>query len=350
MSQGGWAPITRRVAVTVDGDSLDVADLVLIGALTGEWSAFEKDVALGLELEREHPDRLTPDDVRREATAFRYAHGLISAADFRAWLEARQMTVVELSAVLGRRLLRRAEWSQTSSHGPPASDEEVMQVLAPEAFCDGVLGRLADRAVDWLVAGQLAPADSAVDDGRLRKALGAVAEIRPPVLGALASGEVRARLGRLLSLERALEQLRHEVAAPGAVARRMKQHALEWTELVGDELRFARQGAAREARLQITADGASIGAVAERAAVSVLDRRLLVDEAPPAVGVSFAAAAVGEVIGPWEEDGRWHVMQLRAKVPPSPESRELRERASGELLSERIKRHAAGRTTRDGQL
>jgi hypothetical protein len=36
-------------------------------------------------LERDHPDAVSKDEVRREATAFRYAHGLISAADFRTW-------------------------------------------------------------------------------------------------------------------------------------------------------------------------------------------------------------------------------------------------------------------------
>jgi hypothetical protein len=155
---------------------------------------------------------------------------------------------------------------------------------------------------------------------------------------------------RLLALEEALERLRRDLAEPSALARRMRQHALDWTELAGDELRFTREGAAREARLQITADGESVVAVAERAGVSVLDRRLLVGEAPPATGVSFAAAAVGEVVGPWEEEGQWHVMRLRAKVPPSPEDPSLRERAIGELLAERIARYAAGRVTRDAQL
>ena len=84
---GGLAQITRCPAVTVDGQSLDVADLILLGVLTGEWPAFEDRVALGLRLEQTHPDGVDDDQVRAEATAFRYAHGLISAADFRRWLE-----------------------------------------------------------------------------------------------------------------------------------------------------------------------------------------------------------------------------------------------------------------------
>jgi hypothetical protein len=347
MSHAGWAPITSRVAITVDGEALDVADLVLLGVLTGEWPAFEDRVALGLELERAHPDDVPAEAVHREATAFRYAHGLISAAEFRGWLEARQMTVGELSGVLRRKLLRARH---IRSEGPPASEHEVIEVLAAEAWCDGVLARLGDRGVERLAAGQLVQVIPPGEDDRLHARMPSPLRIRDAVLAGLTAAEVSARVRRLLALEEALERLRRDLAEPSALARRMRQHALDWTELAGDELRFTREGAAREARLQITADGESVVAVAERAGVSVLDRRLLVGEAPPATGVSFAAAAVGEVVGPWEEEGQWHVMRLRAKVPPSPEDPSLRERAIGELLAERIARYAAGRVTRDAQL
>lgn len=347
MSQGGWAQITSREAVTVDGDSVDVADLVLIGVLTGEWPAFEQAVALGLALERAHPDVITADEVRGEATAFRYAHRLISAADFRAWLAARELTVRELSDALRRRLLRRRE---LGADGTVVSDEDIIGVLPAEAYCEGVLARLADCAVDWLVAGQLVGPMASVEPGQLERAMSLAAGLRAPLLAGREAIELADRLRRLLGLAQAVEQLAEHVAAPAELARRLRQHALEWTELVGDELRFTREGAAREARLQITADGDSAVMVASRAEVEVNDRRVLVGEAPAAVGVSFAAAAIGEVVGPWEEDGGWYVMHLRAKVPPSPENALLRERAREELLRERISRHAAGRTTRHAEL
>jgi hypothetical protein len=353
MSHRGWAPITRRVAVTVDGESLDVADLVVLGVLTGDWPEFQDEVARGLGLERAHPDGVGAEEVRAEATAFRYAHGLISAADFRAWLEARELTVGELSDVLRRRLLRRDGRAGSEWCGPPASDEDVVGVLAAEAFCDGVLARLAERGVQWLAAGRLAAPGARVaraGDDRVDARLPSVLRVRDTVLDAFPTAEMRERLSRLLALELSLERLRRDVAEPGALARRMRQHALEWTELAGDELRFTREGAAREARLQLTADGESVATVAERADVPVLDRRLLVGEAPEAHGVSFAAAAVGEVVGPWVQDGRWHVMQVHAKVPPSVENQSLRDRAAEELLAERVGRYTAGRVTRHAQL
>jgi hypothetical protein len=149
----------------------------------------------------------------------------------------------------------------------------------------------------------------------------------------------------VLALQQAHEWLRAEVAEPSAIERRMRQHGLDWLELAGDELCFSGEGAAREARLLITADGETPAEVSERAEVPVVERRILVDEAPGALGVALAAAAVGEVVGPWEEAGRWRVLHLRAKTPPSPERPWLRERATEELLRERTRRHAAGRTT-----
>jgi hypothetical protein len=348
MGQGGWADITLEVAVTVEGESLDGADLVLIGVITGEWPDFEREVALGLELENADPDQVDTDDVRREATAFRYAHGLISASDFRQWLEARELTVRELSDVLRRRLLRGKERTGSTLDGSPTADSELIRVLPAEAFCDGVLARLAERGIEWLAAGQLAATSGVPGEDELDERARAALSVRALEGAGLDASQVRTRLSRLLSLQLALAQLRCDVAEPSAIARRLKQHALEWTELIGDELRFTHEGAAREARLQITADGDPIGTVADRAQVAVVDRRLLVDEAPEATGVSFAAAAVGEVVGPWEQDGGWHVMQLRAKLLPSPESQPLTERASDELLAERIRRYAAGRITRHG--
>lgn len=349
MRESGWAQITRWGAVAVDGESMDAVDLVLLGVLTGEWRAFERLVARGLELEAAHAGAVGDEEVRREATAFRYAHGLISAADFRGWLDARGLTVGEVSGVLRRRLLRRQDPAGSRSNGPAVTDEEVMRVLPAEALCDGVLARLVDQGLDLLVAGQLVAGTAPVDVERLERTVASVPEIRVPFVVGLAVAELRTRLSRLLSLGLALERLRADVAEPGAIVRRMGQHALEWTQLVGEELRFPREGAAREARLQIIADGESIATVAERAEVAVRERRLLVGDAPPAVGVSFAAAAVGEVVGPWEEEGLWHVLALRAKVVPSPDDSSLRGRAIEELLRERISRHAAGRTTRHGE-
>lgn len=355
MSSGGFAEITRCFAVTVDGDTLDVADVILLGVLNGDWPAFERQVELGLALEHAQPEAATKDEVRHEATAFRYAHRLISAADFRRWLEDRGMSVKDLSGALHRRLLRGrigATGSVASSNADPSP------VLPAEVYCDGILARLTDLALARLVAMQLAGAALAGAGGteatnrtdRLDQVLAVAQAVRAPGIAELGDEELRRRLSRLIFLESALAALRDAVADPGAVARRIKDHGLDWLELRGDELRFAAEGAAREARLLITVDGESPEAVADRAKVAVASRSLLIEAAPQELGASLAAKATGEVVGPWQEDGDWHVLWLRDKVAPSAQDDALRERAIDELLTERIDRYAAGRTTRNAQL
>ncbi len=335
--------------MTVDGDTLDVADVILLGMLSGEWAAFERQVELGLALEHGQPEAVTKDEVRREATGFRYAHGLISAADFLRWLEDRGMSVDELSQVLRRRLLRQRHEAPA---GAPAAAEEIGSVLAGEAYCDGILGRLTELGVSRLVAGRLAgpavPAGLASE--RLEQALAVAQGVRAPGIAELGEEQLRRRLERLIAFELALVALRDAVADQRSVARRIQDHALDWLELRGDELSFAREGAAREARLLIVADGQSAETVAARAGTAVTERSLLIDEAPAEMGGAFAATAAGEVIGPWREDGAWHVMQLREKVAPSAHHDALRARAIEELLADRIGRYAAGRTTRNAQL
>ena len=82
----------------------------------------------------------------------------------------------------------------------------------------------------------------------------------------------------------------------------------------------------------------------------MLEDRLLVRDAPAGLAGFFAAAAAGEVVGPWEQDGHWHVRQVLSKVPPSPEDASARERAIDELWREAVERHAAGRTRRHAAL
>jgi hypothetical protein len=346
----GLAAIGDRSAVEVDGDAVDVADLVLLGTLTGEWLEFDREVSRGLELDRSHAEDVSGEELRREATIFRYERSLISAADLRSWLHEREMTVGELSAVLRRRLLRR---EHPHSQPPPSGPDGRAAVIRPEAYCDGVLGRLAQAAVARLAAARLAGSEStpdAADLEQLPQMAAIVLDLPGTGLDSLGPVELGRRLQRLLSLESALSRLREQISSGQAVARRINDHALDWLELRGEELAFGHEGAAREARLLLAVDGESPVEVAARAGVTVIDRRFLVGDAPAGAKVSFAAAAVGEVLGPWEQDGRWRVMRLGAKVPPSAQDESLRERAIDELLKDAIDRYAAGRTTQHAAL
>ena len=184
----------------VFGDrALDVADLVLIGTLSGTWPAFLDDAAAGVALEAtcEPP---TAAETRAAATAFRYERGLLSAAEFVAWLRAAGLEPSDLAGVLRRAALRARH----------ATDErgDVAPVLRAELICSGTMGRLVREATDRLAAQRGLGADAPVaDPGRVatlaaafpdlaeRAERAAAADAALPLFAAQVADEARVRGG-----------------------------------------------------------------------------------------------------------------------------------------------------------
>src|SRR4051794_11650856 len=91
-------------ALSFGGERHDLADLVLVGLLTGAWPALEADVARGVALEAEH--EVPRVELEGALAAFRYERRLLAAADLRAWLDDRSLRLADLEGVLRRRVLR----------------------------------------------------------------------------------------------------------------------------------------------------------------------------------------------------------------------------------------------------
>jgi hypothetical protein len=332
-------------AVSLGDVRLDVADLILLGLLRGTWQRFEADVRLGLHLERAHPRAVTDDAVRAAATAFRYAHGLISAADFKAWLQARELTVAQVSGVLRRSLLR-----EHFAEPEDAGDEALGSVLIAEAHCHDQLSALADAAVDGLVAEQridegLHPSGEAVD-----AALAEAVERTELGLPSLGEQVLRERLEPLSLRELKLQRLRETVADEAGLKGRITDHGLDWVRLTGDELVLRTEGAAREARMLMVEDRVDVEALVARAGAEVSVHALYLEDAPDGMTAPFAAAAPGEVLGPWRDGEEWRLLLLADKRRPTVEDPVLRQRATEEMLADVIKRHAAGRVQRNPAL
>jgi hypothetical protein len=331
------------MVLSVDNERLDVADLILLGLLRGRWQEFEHDVRVGVALERHRGDAVDDDDVREAATAFRYRHRLVSAADFKAWLEERSLSVGELSGVLRRALLRERLGRDDA---PPVRGEEVASVLWCEAVCNGLLSELADAGVSCLVAAQIATPQMDGAPEAVRSVMDWVATHDAAGLAALGEESLRVRLERLAGCESALWQLEGSLAQEGALERRLAAHGLDWVRLDALELSFYDEDAAREARLLLTADRVTMAEVEERAGIVAHPCSLYLEEVGEQEMASFAAAAPGEVIGPWRSGERWRVLQLTERRRPSLEDPVLLGRASVEALDELIKRRAAGRVQR----
>jgi hypothetical protein len=344
--------ILKNDAVSFANESLDVADLILLGLITGAWPRFEGEVSRGLVLERDGAETVGTTEVSARATQFRYSHRLLSASEFTSWLAARSLTVADLAGVLRRALLReRVLEGAGLDSGGKARPDELAGVLRAEALCSGILGELAAAAIEVMAAahrlgrlGSVVAADMGVE-----ATVGIALGCQAAGLAALGAGGLRRRVQRLWSYEDARSALREQLAEPIALRRQLAGHGLDWLRLEGRRLRFAAEDAAREARALMTDDGLDADAVGAIAGVAVTSESLYLDEVPGQAAVALAAVAAGEVGTPWLQNGEWNVLAVNAKTVPSAEDPVLRERATEELLTEALRRQAAGRARVRGE-
>jgi hypothetical protein len=331
--------ILRSEAVSLEAQRLDVADLVLLGVITGAWPRFECEVSRGLALERDAGGASGFADLTASATEFRYARGLTSAREFTYWLTARKLTVEDLSGVLGRALLRE----QMSDGDREVEVGELAGVLGAEAFCGGVFDALARAGIERLVAAHgLGQLDREVMDGRVEASLATAIGLRAAGIAALGVDEVRRRLRRLWAYEDARSKLRQQVAEPDALRHRLADHGLDWLRVEGWRLRFRIEGAAREARALMTDDGQGVEEVSAIAGAVATEDSVYLYEVPEQIAGALAATAPGEVAAPWLQDEEWNVLLVVAKVAPSIEDPFLRERAADELLAAVLRRQSSG--------
>jgi hypothetical protein len=332
-----------EAAVRFEDETLDVADLVLIGLLTGQWQSFEADLMRRMDLVHEGALEVTAEQLRAQATKFRYARGLVSAAEFTAWLQRRSLTLSELSGVLSRSLLAELSREPAPEHTQQA---DLHEVLRAEALCGGILDELAAQGMRRLSAshrlGSHGPDE--LGSARLQGALSSALSSSSTGLPELGEQELRQRLRRLAGLEDALAETRRRLASPEAVTRVLSEHRLDWLRLSGRELCLAQEGAAREARLLIRDDGLTLEEVAARAEATVQALDIYLEDVPQTASAMFLAGAAGEVLGPWQAQERWHVLVLERKASPSITDPILHERASEEILTDALKRHGAGRS------
>ncbi|MCE5288108.1 MAG: hypothetical protein LLG14_02595 [Nocardiaceae bacterium] len=326
----------------------DIGDLVLVGMLTGMWQSFERDVAHGMALDAADGSLISRGDIESALTAFRYERSLISAADLRDWLAKRRVPVTDLVAVIRRRLLRE-RGEVAVYHAPPA--EQVIAAMRAEAICGGVLKQCLGVLRDWhagaaaLCPDQVRREDDPHGSARIEGVASLALTNAASGLSSLGREAVRRRISFLDSL-----RSKHDAACSLAlldtdIVERLHERRLEWTSVRGLELGFAREGAAREACIQVALEGktfADFGAVALEPPVK---RVMVLGAAPRDIQAELLAAAPGGVVGPWQNGGLWRVLQLDDRSSPTLADETVVERARAELRRELLDRHAAGKAT-----
>jgi hypothetical protein len=329
----------------------DIADLVLVGLLCGEWQELEARVAHGLELQSRSIAPLRPGELEQALVAFRYERRLIAAADLVQWLRERSLTLQDVEDVLRRRLLRERRIGEDRLFGGRArSGAALASALGAEAICDGTLSRCAHELRGWYAGGAVvaehapdthpAPIDSEAAAQLVSAALAATAA----GLGSLDAADLRRRADRLIELRSAFERFRELAVSEHAVDERLAERRVDWTVVTGSEMCFAREGAARETRLAVVHDGHALATLADRLGVSSSWRELEVGRAAGGIQADLLAAREGDLVGPWCEDEQWRVFEVAGRFEPDRLAAN-RARARDELLSELVERSAAGRAS-----
>lgn len=339
--------LLTQPALSFSGERHDVADLVLTALMTGKWQGLIARTARGVGLAADHSAHVSGEEVETALAAFRYERRLIAAADLRGWLSERALEVADLRGVLRRRLVRERFPKVPSS---PATVHEIATVVRAEAICTGALAQYAEELRAWHAAEdglaemevpptstEFWPADRAVVEDLVAAALADA----PSCLRTLES-ELSSRATRLCTLRSAYERFCAIALSHGAIEARLAQRRLDWTIVTGSELSFELEGAARETRLHVVHDGATLAQVAGELGLEPAQRELELGAAPAELSSELLAAGKGDLIGPWSERERWRVLEIDGRFEPES-SAAGRVRAREELLSELLERMAAGK-------
>jgi len=129
------------------------------------------------------------------------------------------------------------------------------------------------------------------------------------------------------------------------VPERVRANALGWLSFETEELTSPSEDAAREARLCVREDGATLAEVAGELRTKLFERTRVFADTDAELASRLAAASPGELVGPLASDDGYLLARLRAKRPPSVDDPLVVERARTELVAETIARNAAGRVT-----
>ncbi|HEX4108239.1 MAG TPA: hypothetical protein VHX88_08910 [Solirubrobacteraceae bacterium] len=271
-------------AFSFDGESFDYGDVIRAATAWGEWASLERALA--------EPPGEAEVDLRSAIIAFRRARGLLSADDYRRWLETRSLSTDDVDAhLLGR-----------------------PREIETEAVLSGALHGWAERLIRCLASA---------------RSLG-----REPAAGAGPE-----RIDAVLAAEGAL---RERVATPERIERCLGTHRLDWQRLRWRQLDFPSEGAAREAALLVREEGLALEDVAGIAHGELQAREAYCEEVPALAGILMSAAP-GDLLGPLAGEETWRVIVLVDRRAPSLEDEWLRARAEEELIADALERHLAGR-------
>ena len=323
-----WA----RPLFVLEGHQFLGIDVTLGTMASGEWPAFERDLAEHLASASEARRRgRSPSnaEIDEAATAFRYEHDLISVEDLQAWLDQSGLSFGDWTHYLEWSLLRQSiDQSMDDlldAAAPSAAD------LVQAAFVFGVCSQRFQRLqesfarrvalVPDLGACVEATAAASFDDGAGRLVHAYAHWLAHPPLDA------RARAARALALESAADAEAARLVTTDALTEAIERYRLEWQVIETDTVVFASEAEAREALLCVIDEGMSLHDVARLSKRAVDRRTRFMDELDAADADQLMSVAGGTVVGPVLHEEGVALVALAARSWPSLDDPRVYQRA-----------------------
>lgn len=308
----------------VGPDELRVLDAIRAADLRGELAAAIAELRRGLAAVARLEERDEPVDesaLQDAVDAWRSDLGLESAEETDAWLRAREIEIDDVASHLERRLAAERAGSEPS---PDVDPDEISAALHGALVCSGQLERmcveLARRAAAhavWVSTEPRSPSPADVESHAAR--------LRPSVLAADPG------LERLALLESVFELAVEASLGQDRIARAVEGARLDLLRLDHVSVSFPTLDAAREAVFCVEDDGEKLDRVARRAGAPVSQRLAFADELPEALRTALLSTRANRLAGPFEDAGRFVLLELRRKIEPTPEDPEVRARVSRRL-------------------
>jgi hypothetical protein len=290
-------------------------EIIIAARVWGEWKPFIEGVRQSLaclRLAAEKDELPAAAELRQAATAFRYAHNLISAEETNLWMRRWGMTVEEwMDCLRGQLLCRR--WAQQLDEivaDNPVSVKEVVEASRRYAVCD-------DRLRHW--AGKLA--------GRAALAAGSGSlKIDAPPAGGSADELI-------VAIEAEFARQQKEIITTKLIETKVAHQRLDWMRFDCRYLWFAEERVAREAAWCVSEDGLSLDEVAGQSHNTVQAWSFYADEIDVNLRSYFLAARQGDLLGPLNIRKGFPLISLLHKKLPAAHDPQIRARAEQAILA-----------------
>lgn len=339
--------LARRPVFAVGRRGYQWVDVLIAARVWSEWSALERRAEEGIACLKDVEDGLAEAETEETADAWRYERDLLSADDMQAWLAQRQLTMEEWLEFIGRSALRAARMKELSRirKAHRVSPSEVEDVLYAEAVCSGVLERLAER-----LAGQAAVYDRLGKESKDSRATRcSKAELTAALKGLPRSirREGFLHLSPQPTIERAefvaclgicFDRFVESLGSPEPLSREIETHALDWTRLDCETVRFQSEETAREAALLVREDGLTLKQAAATAGARVENRQYVLDDLQRPLKDRLVSALPTDLVGPVQDGSGFILVWVVDRVTPSSRDRVIRRRARDRIISRTIQR------------